>query len=142
MYTLEKIKALRARTINERLDDREILDQYSDEELQRICNGIGPDRFPWWLRWLVTQMHPTLESVAMIHDIQWYERELRGAPESETLDREDFYASNDMFRKNGYKAADYNYCDNKIMCYKVRWDAWKFSKLCGTSYGFESWQTS
>ncbi len=142
MYTLEQIKELRARTINEQLDGREILDKYSDEELQRICNGIGPDRFPWWLRWMVTKMHPTLESVAMIHDVQWYEREVRGAPETESLDREDFNTSNDMFRTNGYKAADYNFSECMPRRYKVRWDAWKFAKLCGTSYGFNSWQAA
>ena len=39
----------------------------------RICNGIGPDWFPAWLRWAVTKVNITLEPASWIHDME-YER--------------------------------------------------------------------
>lgn len=42
MYTLEEIATLRQKCIALELDGREVLEKYSDRDLQKICNGIGP----------------------------------------------------------------------------------------------------
>ena len=45
-----------------------VLWNFSMEELQGIYNGLGPDRFPQWLRDLVTEASGLFEPAALIHD--------------------------------------------------------------------------
>ena len=49
------------------LEGVHILDKYSVEEIGKIYNGIGPDRFPAALREFLNKLHPTLQVVALIH---------------------------------------------------------------------------
>ena len=80
----------KARELN--LENVEILDRYSEEEISRIYNGIGPDRFPDWLRKIVTESAELFEAAALIHDVEY----------DEGGTREQFTAANDRFRRNCY----------------------------------------
>ena len=75
-----------------RLENVEILDRYSEEEIAEIYNGIGPDRFPDWLRKIVTESAELFEAAALIHDVEY----------DEGGTREQFTAANDRFRRNCY----------------------------------------
>lgn len=75
-----------------RLENVEILDRYSEEEISRIYNGIGPDRFPDWLRKIVTESAELFEAAALVHDVEY----------DEGGTREQFTAANDRFRRNCY----------------------------------------
>jgi len=39
--------------------------------LQRLYNGLGPDRFPAWLRRVVTRLFAMFEPSALIHDWEY-----------------------------------------------------------------------
>lgn len=73
MYTLTEIAALRQECNTLELEGREILEKYSDEELQKICNGIGSSGMPPFLRRTMNTLHPTLQPVALIHDVEFEE---------------------------------------------------------------------
>jgi len=138
-FSIAEIAALRLKCQAMELEGREILEKYTDEELSKIFNGIGPDAFPAWLRALISWLHDSLLCVALIHDVQWYERSLRkNVPGAE--DRAEFAASNAMFKLNGYRAAKYDYSVLNPARYKVEFDAWRFSVLCGTEFGWLAWK--
>jgi hypothetical protein len=86
VFTLVK----RARKL--RLEGVEILDNYTITQIGKIYNGIGPDRFPDWLREIVTASAGIFEPAAVIHDVEYD----RGG----TV--EEFTAANDRFRRNCY----------------------------------------
>lgn len=75
-----------------KLENVEILDRYSEAEIAEIYNGIGPDRFPDWLRKIVTESAELFEAAALIHDVEY----------DEGGTREQFAAANDRFRRNCY----------------------------------------
>lgn len=123
-----KVKELirKARELN--LENVEILDRYSEEEISRIYNGIGPDRFPEVLREFLNTLHPTLQVVALIHDLEYHEGGTR----------EQFTESNDRFYRNGKTAAfaEYSWYDPRR--YLVWNKARQFSKLCKL-FGWSGW---
>lgn len=53
------------------LEDWEITLDFTIEEIELIYNGIGPDRFPDWLRRIVTASAHILEPAALIHDLEY-----------------------------------------------------------------------
>lgn len=130
MYTIEEIKSLRRKCSDLKLEGREILEKYSDKELQKICNGIGPEAFPKGIRSVTTSLHPTLEPVAMIHDVEF--------EESDGI-KSTFTAANDRYYTNGCKAAkaEYGWC-NPVR-YIVIAQALRHSRLCqlGGWFGFK-----
>lgn len=63
---------------------------YSTEELAVIYNGIGPERFPDWLRKLITACAELFEPAALIHDLEYF---LGGG-------KADFTAANERFYEN------------------------------------------
>ena len=69
-----------------------ILDEYTIAEIGKIYNGIGPDRFPDWLREIVTASADLFEPAALIHDVEYHEGGTR----------EQFTAANDRFKQNCY----------------------------------------
>jgi hypothetical protein len=98
----------------------ELLDDFSYLELARIYNGIGPDRFPDWLRVIVTEANGLFEPAALIHDVEYY---IGGT-------KENFTAANDRFRSNCYalvKAA-YSWYDPRR--YKWLFRAWRYAGYC------------
>ena len=96
MNRLKKIKLLKEQAETLGLENREIIGKYNLRELCSIYNGIGPDAFPGWLREFISALHPSLEVVAFIHDIEWHESD--GSQEK-------FHESNDRFLTNGRIAA-------------------------------------
>ena len=121
MYSLEEIAALRQKCIALELEGREILDKYSDTELQTICNGIGPDLFPDWMRKIVSDIHPSLQVVAFIHDVEWYESD--GEYDS-------FFWSNRRFVDNGIRVAFATYKWYDPRRYIVCWRANRLARCC------------
>ena len=45
--------------------------QASGVELAAACNGVGPDCWPAWLRYMFTWLLRPLEASAMIHDMDY-----------------------------------------------------------------------
>ena len=83
---LEKIKELN-------LDGQEVLSKYSVDDIARIYNGIGPDRFPEWFRNFLTELNEIILPAALIHDLDY---DWGGS-------LEDFYASNKRLGINSVK---------------------------------------
>ena len=70
MYSLNEIeeKILLANELN--LSGAALLEDM--ERAQQVCNGIGAEWMPSWLRWLIGFLFPTLVLAADIHDIRYY----------------------------------------------------------------------
>ena len=102
---------------------------FSNTQLGSLYNGIGPESFPGWLRAVIDFLHPSLEPVAFIHDIEWSLSD--GTKES-------FTASNERFRRNGVKIAKAMYSFWNLRRYVVEADAAKFAKLC-QKFGWAAW---
>lgn len=111
-----------------RLENVGILDRYSVEEIAGIYNGIGPDRFPEVLREFLNTLHPTLQVVALIHDIEYHEGGTR----------KQFTESNDRFYRNGKTAAfaEYSWYDPRR--YLIWNKARQFRNLCEL-FGWSGW---
>lgn len=88
-----EIKKLMERAIDAELEGTWFFQWYSAEELAVIYNGIGPDRFPDWLRKLLTTSAKLFEPAALIHDLEYF---LGGGPA-------DFTAANQRFRTNCFR---------------------------------------
>ncbi|MDD4817285.1 MAG: hypothetical protein PHI85_04880 [Victivallaceae bacterium] len=129
MLTIKEISALRSEALRLQLEGAGVLMKYSVSDLRYIYNGIGPDSFPVWLRDIVSALHPSLAVVAFIHDVEWHETDYQSAT---------FAASNDRFKRNGYRvaAARFRWYDPR------RWivmnQARRFGNLCQT-FGWSAW---
>lgn len=99
---------------------REILTWFSEEDIAEIYNGIGPDRFPKWLRDIITEANGLFEPAALIHDVRYH---IGGT-------FEDFTAANKEFRENCYTLvkAVYGWYDPRR--YKWRFRAWRYAGYC------------
>lgn len=128
--SLKHIKELRDKAKEWGLDDQGLLDRYTDRQLAEIYNGIGPESFPAWIRNALDSMHPTLEPVALIHDLEWSQP---GKADGH------WKASNQRFRENGVKAAKARYPWWNIARYKVMRTARLFSELCGTGIAYKAY---
>ena len=122
---VEKLMA-EARMLN--LENVGILDRYSMEEVANIYNGIGPDRFPEWLREMLDELHPSLCVVALIHDLEYYE----GGS------REEFSESNERFYRNGKTVAFAKYTWYDPRRYLVWNKARQFRNICN-AFGWTGW---
>jgi len=68
----------------------EVFDEYDEKTLREQYNGVGPDRFPAYIRYILsTLLRENLEAVAT-HDMKYY----KGG----TID--DFHRVNDELKKN------------------------------------------
>ncbi len=122
------------------LENLEILNKYPIYKLEAIFNGIGSDQFPEALRNAISTLNPTLQVVALIHDVEWHESDKT---------KETFTESNERFKRNGYKAAKAKYgwynpmrliVMNKArvfgnLCHWGGWDAWESDCECGVCTG-------
>ena len=130
MNKLKEIKRLREQAEKYGLEDREILSAYPMNRLAQIYNGIGPDAFPAWLRGCVTALHPSLAVVAFIHDVEWFESD--GTDEA-------FKATNDRFKRNGYKVAEAEFGWYNPRRWIVMNQARRFGNIC-QKFGRSGWQ--
>ena len=130
MATLKDVKRLKALCEKYDLEGREILDKFTNTELQSVYNGIGPESFPDWLRGLVNTLHPTLEPVAFIHDAEWT---LSDGTEAS------FTASNARFKRNGCKAAKAEFGWWRPRRYLVMNDARRYGNYCQL-FGWRAWR--
>ena len=112
------------------LEHCEIAAKYTDEELAKLYNGIGPEAFPKWLRAVLDTLHPSLAPVAFIHDVEWGDSD--GTEES-------FAASNARFKRNGYRVARGLYPWWRLRRWIVMNDARRFGNLC-QSFGWKGWR--
>lgn len=131
-YTLKEIKELRSLATEAKLEKAEILLEYHNSELQTICNGIGPECFPDWLREGISVMHPSLLPVAFIHDVEWHENDGRLS---------DFIASNHRFKRNGYKMAKHRYAWFDPRRYIVMRQASRLARIC-LLFGYPAWKAA
>lgn len=121
MYSERDIGKLIELTRKYGLEDAECLDKYSFKELQGIFNGIGAESMPKWSRKLVSELHPSLEAVALIHDVEWHETDGK---------KETFTATNNRFKENGKRIAFGMYGWYNPRRYMVWNQSARFGKLC------------
>lgn len=69
MCDLVKAKEMRNKAKELDLINCQLLEDV--ELVAKTCNGIGAEWFPEWIRWAVTKLHPTLEVVSYIHDMEY-----------------------------------------------------------------------
>lgn len=129
MATLKDVKRLKYLCEKYELEGREILDHFTNAQLQRVYNGIGPESFPSWVRGLINFLHPTLEPSAFIHDAEW---------ELSDGTKESFAASNDRFKRNGYKTAKAEFGWWRPRRYAVMNQARRFGNIC-QAFGWDAW---
>lgn len=129
MATLKDVKRLKYLCEKYELEGREILDHFTNAQLQRVYNGIGPESFPSWVRGLINFLHPTLEPSAFIHDAEW---------ELSDGTKESFTASNDRFKRNGYKTAKAEFGWWRPRRYVVMNQARRFGNIC-QAFGWDAW---
>ncbi len=126
--SLDTLKELIFKARNLQLEHVEILDKYSITQVSEIYNGIGPDRFPAIIRKALNKLHPTLQVVALIHDLEYHEGGTR----------EQFTESNDRFYRNGKTAAFAAYSWYDPRRYLVWNKARQFRNLCQL-FGWKGW---
>lgn len=117
MKTIAQLIELAAR---HDLAGREILAEFSEDELKKIYNGLGPDRFPKWLRTIVTEANGLFEPAALIHDVRYH---IGGT-------RDDFTAANNEFRLNCYALVCAAYAWYDPRRYKWLFRAWRYAGYC------------
>ena len=110
------------------LAGRDILDAFNQQELEAIYNGIGPDRFPDWLRAIITEANGLFEPAALIHDVRYH---VGGSYHI-------FTSANDEFRENCYTLvkATYGWYDPRR--YKWLFRAWRYAGYC-QQFGYEGY---
>ena len=118
---LEKIKELN-------LDGQEVLSKYSVDDIVRIYNGIGPDRFPEWFRNFLTELNEIILPAALIHDLDY---DLGGS-------LEDFYASNKRLGTNSVKCIKEKFSKYSLRYWFYLAKVHVFVKICN-KYGKPGW---
>ena len=106
MASLKEVKRVSELCERFQLEGREVIHGYTNTQLGSMYNGIGPEKFPGWLRaafgclaslgCFLDALHPSLAPVAFIHDIEW---------SLSDGTRASFTESNRRFRRNGAKVA-------------------------------------
>lgn len=126
---IAKIASLRSKCEEYALAGRGVLDRFTPEELAEIYNGIGPDRFPDWLRLIVTEANGLFEPAALIHDVRYH---LGGDYESFTLANDEFRANCDTLVKAAYAWYD-------PRRYKWLFRAWRYAGYC-QEFGWDGYR--
>ena len=129
MASLKEVKRVTELCEKYELEGRDVIKGYTNTQLGSMYNGIGPEKFPGWLRAVLDALHPSLAPVAFIHDIEWSLSD--GTKVS-------FTESNRRFKRNGYKVAKSMYGAFNPRRYKVMWDAAKFARVC-QRLGWAAW---
>lgn len=119
--TIDEILVLREEAVRMKLIGSDRLLQFTPEQLQNICNGIGAEFLPDEIRDCLDRLHPSLKPVAMVHDLDYYLG----------LDSyADFSFANDKFLINGKISARFKYKWYDIRRYIVQKQASFFAKTC------------
>lgn len=126
MYTLKEIARLRKEIEALNLEGAKSLKKYKNKDLQKICNGIGPEAFPFGIRECLTKIHPALELCAFIHDVEYSESD-------GTLAH--FTAANDRYAANSVIVAKARYAWYDPRRYIVMLQGRRHARLCQT-FGF------
>ena len=105
-----KIEELIRKIKTMELEGAEILDRFTAEAIGKIYNGIGPDRFPDWLRKIVTESAGIFEPAAVIHDVEY---DIGGT-------WQDFTDANERFRRN---------CDRLVKAEYPWWSLLRYAWL-------------
>ena len=71
VLSIDEIKAIRQKAKDWNLDGREILDDYDDEQIQSLANGIGPNTFNESVVKGINTIAPYAVPAAVIHDLDW-----------------------------------------------------------------------
>jgi hypothetical protein len=129
MASLKEVKRLVGLCQKYELEGRSVLRGFPNTRLASMYNGIGPEKFPPWLRAVLDFLHPSLAPVAFIHDVEW---------SLSDGTRAGFTASNRRFRRNGYKVARKAYAWWNLRRYAVMYHAWKFARIC-QRFGWWAW---
>ena len=111
---LEKTVQMHTMAQRQHLEDAERLARY--HYTRKVCNGIGADWFPAWLRKFVGALAPFLEPAAWIHDLDyeagggWRER----------------WIADRRFLMNGFRAARADYAWDQLRRYTTAATALRF----------------
>ena len=68
MASLKEVKRLMNLCEEYDLEGRSVLKGFTNTQLASMYNGIGPEKFPGWLRSVLDFLHPSLAPVAFIHE--------------------------------------------------------------------------
>ena len=128
MATIQKIRQLITIARERSLAGLEMVYRFDEEELQHIYNGLGPDRFPDWLRAFITEVSDLFEPAALIHDVRFH----RGGTKA------DFTAANNEFRENCYLLVKAKYAWYDPRRYKWEFRAWRYAGYC-EEFGWEGY---
>ena len=129
MTSIETIIELYYQAQKFHLENTDILERYSFEDLAKIYNGIGPDSFPEWLRKVISSLHPSLAPVALIHDVEWHESDKT---------KDSFSESNARFKRNGKAVAKCSFSFFNPRRYIVWNQARRFGNYCEL-FGWSAW---
>ena len=89
-FSADRIRALRAIAKDKKLKGREVLDEFTDDDIMQSFNGAGSSAAPEWQRWLLTKILDKKLPAVMIHDMQYR----KGGTD------EDFHRANEELRDN------------------------------------------
>lgn len=129
MASLKEVKRVTELCEKYELEGRDVIKGYTNTQLGSMYNGIGPEKFPGWLRAVLDALHPSLAPVAFIHDIEWSLSD--GTKDS-------FTASNKRFKRNGSKVAKAEYAWYNPRRYAVMNSARRFGNIC-QKFGWAAW---
>lgn len=117
-FTIEEIKQLRDEIHFYQLQAPYKLQAMTDEDLQRVCNGMGPSRYPKWVRKALNALAGCYAVISMPHDIRY------------------------EYHIGTQEAADIEFYLNGLKIHKYRWGwrrwispaAWKEKALIKAAY--------
>lgn len=69
---IDEIKKLRDYCVRNKLNGYVVLERFSDEELDEIYNGAGPDSWLPVARDILTELMKLFKPVVLIHDVQFH----------------------------------------------------------------------
>ena len=108
------------------------LGTFTMQTLARDFNGIGPEWFPEKVRRVIDRLHADLLPVALVHDVRW----------SHSDGGYDYFAaSNDEFKRNGYRVARAKYPWYRPARYLRMNEARVFGNLC-QAFGWSAYRAA
>lgn len=72
MFTIDEITRLRSEIHFYQLQAPYRLQEMTDTELQQVCNGVGPDRYPKWVRKALNALAGPYTVISVPHDVRYH----------------------------------------------------------------------